>query len=254
VALLFLLTSCGGGSNSQNASPLSGNWQISLQRSETNTIKMQTGFFLQSGPSLTGQVVLTQTGCAGVGNAVGQVSGLSVSINVSQTGQTVNLTGKSAIDGSNMNGDYSLLASGCGTTQVGTWTATRVLPLNGNFTGIMASQKTPGVLLHFSGSVTQGANTGTSTATLSGSMTSTDAPPCFNNVNLSGLVSGTSVVLNVLAQDGTTLGSYQGTGTTDMQTITGQYDFFNVQSDVLGDCGGGDFGTAVLTVQTASTM
>jgi hypothetical protein len=85
-------------------------------------------------------------------------------------------------------------------------------------------------------------------------MTSPDAPSCFNSVNITGLVSGTDVVFNFAASDGTSLGASFGTGTTDMTTITGQYNFFNGQSNILASCGGGDFGDAVLTVQTASAI
>jgi hypothetical protein len=79
-------------------------------------------------------------------------------------------------------------------------------------------------------------------------MTSADSQPCFSKVNIVGQVSGTGVVLNFVAPDGTVLGSYQGIGTTDMTSITGQYNFFNAQSDVLGNCGGGDFGAAIITI------
>jgi hypothetical protein len=67
-------------------------------------------------------------------------------------------------------------------------------------------------------------------------------------MNIVGQVSGTAVVMNLVAPDGTVLGSYQGTGTTDMASITGQYDFFNAHSDVLGNCGNGDFGTATINI------
>ena len=251
-ACLLLLTACGDSGSTNGTGTLSGNWQIALQRSDTGAIKLQTGFLLQSGTSIAGQVLLTQTGCAGVGTASGQVSGSTVAINVTQTGQSVQLKGTAASDGSSIHGDYSLLASGCGNTQTGTWTGTRVTTLNGSFTGTLSSNLTPGVILHFTGTVAQGANTGGSTASLSGTMTSSDAPSCYNNVNINGLVSGTSVVFNLTASDGTALGAYQGTSTTDMNTITGQYNFFNAQSDVLGNCGGGDFGDAVLNVQVSA--
>jgi hypothetical protein len=252
-ACLLLLTACGGSSSNSSQGSLSGNWQIALQRGDTGAIKTQTGFLLQSGTSITGQVLLTQTGCAGVGTATGEMSGSSVAINVTQTGQTVQLKGTAAGDGSSIQGNYSLLASGCGNTQTGNWNGTRIPTLNGSFTGTFSSKLTPGVALHFNGTVAQGANTGSSSASLNGTMTSSDAPACYNNVNINGMVSGTSVVFNLLTADGTALGAYQGTGTTDMNTITGQYNFVNAQSDVLGNCGGGDFGDAVLSVQVTAT-
>jgi hypothetical protein len=246
--LLFILTGCSTSSSHSGSGGLSGNWQISLQRSETNAVKNQSGFLMQSGESLSGELLLTQTGCAGVGIVSGQVRGDSVSISVSQNGQTINLTGTASSAGSSMSGDYSLLASGCGNTQTGTWTAVRIASVSGSLNSTFTSSLTPGVVIHFAGKVSQGDNTGQSNAPLTGSMTSSDSQPCYSNVNVVGQVSGTAVVLNLVAPDGTVLGAYQGTGTTDMTSISGQYSFFNVHSDVLGDCGGGDFGTATIAV------
>lgn len=206
---------------------------------------------MQSGDSLSGELLLTQTGCAGVGTVSGRVSGDNVSIGVSQNGQTINFTGTTSSGGSSMTGDYSLLASGCGNTQTGTWNAVRITPLSGNLNATFTSSLTPGVVIHFAGKISQGDNTGQSNASLTGNMTSADSQPCYSNVNIVGQVSGTAVVLNLVAPDGTVLGSYQGTGTIDMTSINGQYNFFNAQSDVLGNCGGGDFGAAAITVASS---
>jgi hypothetical protein len=203
---------------------------------------------MQSGISLSGEFLLTLTGCAGVGIVSGQVKGDNVSIGVTQNGQTITLTGTASTGGSMMSGDYSLLASGCGNTQTGTWTAVRVSPVLGTLNAVFTSTLSPGVVIHFAGKISQGDNTGQSNAPLTGNMTSADSQPCYSNVNIVGQVSGTAVVLNLVAPDGTVLGAYQGTGTTDMTSMNGQYNFFNANSDVLGDCGGGDFGTATITV------
>jgi hypothetical protein len=248
---LVALTACGGG-NGNSPSPvgsLSGNWQMVLEKnSNANLSKTQSGFLLQAGASLSGGVVISGN-CSGTGPAQGQVNGSNVTISVNQTDQTVNLTGTATSDGGSMSGNYSILSSGCGTSEIGTWTASQVKPLKGNLQGTFTSTLTPGVVFHFTGSVTQGSNTGASNATLSGSMTSTDAPSCFDSVSITGLISGTSVVFNFLASDGTALGAYLGSATTDASALNGNYNFFNAQSPILMSCGGGDFGTVTFTVQ-----
>jgi hypothetical protein len=246
---LMFLTSCGGGGGSTGTPTgnFAGNWQISLQRDQSNTLKTESGFLVQSGDALSGNLLLTgDTNCAGVGAAQGQVSGSNVAINVSQIGQTVNLTGSLASSGS-ASGSFSIFASPCGSTQVGTWTASQVQTLAGSLQGTFTSTSPQfsGVIYQISGKVTEAPNTGESAANLSGSMTSTNAP-CWSSVSISGSISGTSVVFNLLSSEGVALGQFHGTATTDASTITGVYDFLNTQPPPLNGCQ--DFGTAVVMV------
>lgn len=242
---LALLTACGGGDSSKTAS-LSGNWQIQLQ-SDTSS-ETQSGFLLQSGHSITGgfqlsgQTISGVAECVGVGSVQGQSNKSNVTLAVSQAGQTVNLNGTSGTDLTTMSGNYSILSSGCGQTEVGKWTATAVKPLTGNlqFTFTSSGSLAP---FHYVGTITQGPNTGQSTATLSGSMTSSDAP-CLTSASIAGVISGTSVVLNFLSTDGLSLGKYQGTTTTDATSIDGFYRFSN---PAIGSCD--DIGGATATVQ-----
>ena len=245
------LAACGGSSSpsKSNSVALAGNWQLALTKvvlGTPSTVRNQSGFFLQHGATLSGGLLISGN-CAGLGQAQGQVGKSNVSITTVQSAQTITLTGTASADGSNMNGTYSLLASGCGTSEVGNWTANQVKPLNGNFQAIFTSSLS-GLIFNFSGSATQGANTGASTASLSGNMTSSDAT-CFTTAVLSGLISGTSVVFNVQASDGTSLGKISGTASADMSTITGNYGFSNPQSKLLAGCGGHDSGTVSFTVQ-----
>ena len=243
---LVVLTACGGRGNGDTASsgqPFSGNWQMVLQLSPTSS-KTESGFILQSGHSLTGKfVVAGQTVCAGLGSAQGEVSGSNVAITVNQIGQTVGLTGTTVSDGTSISGNYSILASGCGVSQIGTWTADRVKPLNGSFQGTFTSIQNNGLVYEVAATVTQGPNTGSSTSDLSGTITSTNAS-CFSSLSISGLISGTSVVFNLVTLDGTAVGQYRATATTDATTLTGNYQF-NAQTHVCS----GDFGTAALTLQ-----
>src|SRR5579862_5759063 len=72
--LLAAMSACGGGgSNTPTSSSLAGNWQMTLQDNNTGAVKTESGFLLQSGNALTGNLLLTgQTECPGVGAASGR--------------------------------------------------------------------------------------------------------------------------------------------------------------------------------------
>jgi len=249
---------------------LSGNWQMTLQSTTLSETESQSGFLIQAGNTVTGSVQFsgqtfsdpmtgtTTTVCEGVGPALGQTTGSNVALVVSTAGQTVNLTGTSANNSTSMSGNYSILAAGCGQTEIGTWTANQVIPLTGSFaatfTPYSSSEYTN--VFHFTGMVTQGSNTGGSTTTLSGSMMSSDLP-CFSSATLAGVVSGTSVVFNLLTPTGITLGKLSGTLTTDATQINNAAFAFTNATDpsVLGICdqmGIGTRGTATIAVQPSS--
>lgn len=245
---LALLTSCGGGNGS--TPNLSGNWQLTLVNTQTHASKSESGFLVQSGTAVTGNVLLTgQTNCAGTGSAQGQVSGSSINITVNQVGQTFGLTGTIASSGSKMSGNYTLLASPCGNSQVGTWSASLVSALTGNLKATFTSTTTPGLVYQFAGMITQGANAGGTSATLSGSMQSTNAP-CLTSVVITGQISGTAVVFNLLSTEGVAIGQYVGTATTDGGTVTGTY---NLQPEAPSQSGCHDFGNAVFDVQAGGS-
>lgn len=247
VLCVLMWASCGSNGNGNDPLPLSGNWQaaLTLTTPPGNKVKGLSGFLIQSGNTLTGNMLLAgQTQCTGVGAASGQLSGSAISLSVSETGQTVNLTGMVG-GGSSMGGNYSILASPCGASQIGTWTANLVQPLTGNFQGTFTSTQTSGLVYHFSGTISQAANTGSSSANLSGSMTSTDSP-CFSSASVSGLISGTAVVFNLLSSEGIALGRLNGTTTTTAGSITGPYEILNSQSVQLGGCT--DLGNAAISL------
>ncbi len=240
--LLFLvvLTACGGGSSDPSSSgSIAGNWQITLN---SNPAKTPSGFLLQAGNSVSGGLLISGN-CAGLGATQGQVAGSNVALIVNGTSQTLSLTGTAMADGSSMSGNYSILASGCGASEVGTWTATQVAALTGNFQATFISTVTSNLSFSFTGTVTQGPNTGTSYASLSGSMTSTDSP-CFSGASISGQISGTSAVLNLATSDGTSLGKITATATTNASSMSGTYAFVNAQMPLA--CGT-DFGTVVFS-------
>src|SRR5579871_2950005 len=245
--LLAAMSACGGGgSNTPTSSSLAGNWQMTLQDNNTGAVKTESGFLLQSGNALTGNLLLTgQTECPGVGAASGQVTSPAVSLTINQIAQTATLTGQASSDGSTLSGTYSILASGCGGTQVGKWMATLVKPLSGNFKATFTSGATS-IVFPASGMIAQNSNSGGSTTNLSGSLSASDAP-CLTAATITGVISGTTVLLNFSSQEGAPLGQYRGTMTTDGTMITGNYNLLSTPSPPGGQCD--DFGTAVITIQ-----
>jgi hypothetical protein len=249
LACVLVALSCSGGSSKNNidAGLLSGNWQIGLQSSPPSTsTPTESGFLLQTGNSLTGQFVFGgQTQCTGLGSAQGTLSGSNVEITLTQSGQTVTLTGTAASDGSTMGGTYAILDSGCGNgTSTGTWSANPVEPITGTYLATFDSY-TLGVY-SFSVTVTQGANTGASVAALNGAAASSNAP-CGNNLTIAGAVGGTSVVFNYLTSGGTAVGQFRGTTSTNAKTLNGTFDFL-AQSN-MPSCAAGDSGSITLVQQ-----
>lgn len=253
-ACILTVSACGGGGHSNSTSTsgmLSGNWQMVLTQTQPppggSAVQTESGFLTQSGESLAGSIL--QSGsppCVGLGTVSGSVNGSVVAITVDQVGQTVTLSGTATSDGAAIGGNYSILASGCGSSTVGIFSATQVKPLSGNLLATFTSGEFIGSVYTFTGSLTQGQNTGTSYGTLSGTMTSTNAP-CINSFSIAGQVRGTSVVFNFLASDGTSQGQYQGTTSTDGTTLTGTYDFLAQSNGCYGDAG-----TVSITLQPSS--
>jgi hypothetical protein len=249
LACLAVLTGCGGGSTS-SINPngqVSGNWQIALQRAPKSS-KTLSGFILQLSDSVTGGLMLSGS-CAGVGSATGTMTGQNISLDATVTGQALNLGGTVSSDGSTMTGTYTILASGCGNSETGTWSATRVKPLSGSFHGTLTSTRPSGIISDVSGMITQGPNGGQSSAVLSGAITSTDSP-CFSSATLSGVISGTTVVLTITAADGSALGQFFSlTTTTNGTSLTGKYSFLSqLQLPPGTPCRSGDAGTLSITL------
>jgi len=240
---LVVLSGCGSSTSSPSPGGLSGNWQMTVY---TNPLKTPSGFLLQSGNSLSGRFLVSGL-CPSVAPAQGQLSGSNVSLTINQTAQTMTLTGTATADESSMSGNYSNLANGCGQTQVGPWTASRVNTLTGNFQSTFTSGNVNAVF-HFTGSVTQGANTGGSYALLSGNMTSTDAT-CFMSASITGQITGTSVVLNLEDSAGDSLGKVDAVLTTDATSASGTYEFSS--PTVKLPCVS-DYGTVVFVITPSS--
>jgi hypothetical protein len=215
----------------------------------STTTETESGFLLQTNNSLTGEFLLSaQSECAGLGSVQGTVNGSKVVIALDQMGQTVSLTGVAANDSSSISGTYSILGSSCaGGSSSGNWSASLVKPVTGNYQATFTSNNVSVGSYTFALNVTQAANSGLNTETISGRMTSTNAP-CARTISVAGVVSGTSIVFNFLSSDGSTaLGQFRGATSVDATTLTGTYDFLANTQGCAGD------GGTISIVQQASS-
>jgi hypothetical protein len=246
VCSAMLLAGCGN-SHTNNSSPsasgaLSGNWQMSLLPTGKTLAKTQSGFLVQNGSAVTGGLMVLDSPCSGVGNVTGTIDSTGVSLSVTPTLLQVALTGSVGSDQKSMSGNFTMLEFGCGGTSSaplsGTWTANLVASLNGKILGTFTSRE--GVTYPVAGQISQGPNTGISTATLTGNITASGY--CFLGAGFTGTVSGTALVLSLLDPTGAQVGQMTGSNSIDGTSITGKY-VLQAQPNAPPPCKGGDGGT-----------
>src|SRR5258708_17938410 len=143
-----------------------------------------------------------------------------------------------------MSGDYTILSTGCtgsqSAPQLGTWTADLVTPLNGTVQGTFLS--TPhGTTVNVTGQLTQGANTGSSLAPLTGTLSL--AGYCYPTATVVGSISGTSVAISLVNTDGSAFGEVDGVTSLDGTSVTGTYRAIGQGSGVAKNCVDGDSGS-----------
>lgn len=223
VILALTLVSCGGSgsSSSPQSGPLSGNWQITLTQEypRPQVLLSVSGFLSQSASAVTGSLQVPQSSqnghCAGVAALTGAVSGQTANFVIDNGGAELNLTGTVSSDQKSISGSYSGQAGGCFTTPTtGTWMASLIPPLNGNFTGTLTSSsymalltgQSPPAPVAVVGSFTQTGGAGSSNATLTGTIQASGYP-CFRTASFSGTISGANVYLQVFGYDSTLLGT-----------------------------------------------
>jgi|SRR5277367_1528045 len=251
LAVPLLMAGCGGSSSTKtSSSSLSGNWLISMTKTDHPTIiHTQSGFLLQNGDNITGNVVFNDAPCSGVASVNGTVSGSSVSLAVNPVGTAITLTGAVSSSQPPMSGNYTILSTGCSGSQSapeeGAWTASQVSPLSGTISGTLMSSS--GTTYQVTGKVSQGPNTGASEAPLSGTLTVTDY--CFTTANILGTISGTSITMNLVNPDGTEIGQLNGTTSLDGSTVN-PATYHIVPQGVGGTapCVDGANGTAMLAI------
>ena len=221
LASLAVLTACGGSSSPQNSGPtLAGNWQIML--TPNNQVSFQpralSGFAQQAGINLTGSVTFlipniqnpSAPPCAGAAPLTGKIDGQNLHLSVNQNGQMLTLTGASSSDNSSLSGTYTSPAGICEPAESGSWTATLIKPISGSFQGVFHSVSSNSYSLQdkdfqITGTITQGENTGATSATLIGTITAANYQ-CFSTASLNGTVSGSTVRLSIIGVSGLQVG------------------------------------------------
>jgi hypothetical protein len=239
VALLvatMMLSSCGSNNNSNNTqvndNSLEGNWQFTMAPPPDGSFLggLQGGFLLETNSTITGSAAyavslpLLPYPCnSGSSQVTGTITDQTVSLTAVAGSQTLTLTGTLSFDGTTVVGTYSSTAgtagdgSACGTVQSGLqWSAVLVPTITGPIQGNFHSTGGPAGLAEqdflVSGGLFQAANTGASSAVVTGNLTFLNATtnlsdyPCFTSASLSGQVSGNIVNLQIVGPDGSILG------------------------------------------------
>jgi len=232
---------CGGGSKPASATGLlEGNWQITLIPHGSTLQPVYTGFLLQKGPNVSGSVILGD-GCSGVGTVTGKFDGQNVTLGIQEFGQDISLNGSMPSGSASLSGQYSTLAGACGGNSTGTWTAVQVKPLAGAFHGTFTSLN---ATLTVTGTLTQGANIGASTATVSGNITATGTVICsyLTSASIRGVISGTVLNVDFYDSKGNIIGQIPTTAqpallTPDGTSLSGSYSFGAISGSCFGDNG-----------------
>ena len=218
---------CGSSGSSSTAiggGALSGNWQFNLTQNYPGATQQfsVSGFVVDSNGTLTGTVqgpTVISTNfkyeCGGVGPFTGAVSGQNVTFTVNPGGTVFNFAGTLSSDNASMTGTYQSLAGACSKDDTtGTFTALLVPPITGNFSGTLTDSTymseltgvSPATPIAVTGTLTQSATAGGSSASVTGTITAASYP-CFQTVSLTGTISGQNVYLDVYDYTGVEIGT-----------------------------------------------
>lgn len=211
---------------------LTGNWQFTMSPPTDGSFVggLEGAYLSQNNGSLNGDatysVSLTSFSIpcnTGSATITGTVSGQTVQLTAVAGAQTFSFTGTMSLTGSTITGTYDATAgtagdgSPCGAAQSGLeWSATLIPLLTGSVQGSFLSgggaAGLTGQEFAVSGTLTQQANTGSSSSAVSGSLsflnpyTNTSPYPCFQTASVYGQISGSWVSLQIVGSDGTQLG------------------------------------------------
>ena len=289
-----LLMLCGCSNHVPDVPPfgpqLSGNWQFTVANPPDQSFAggLQGGFLVQNNNSLTGSIAYSISDSpasvcnSGSATITGTISEQNVTFTAAAGTQTFTFIGSVSTDSSTMIGTYSSTAGtgangiACGTAQTNlAWSANFVPPLvgaiQGNFHSTGGSSGLMNQQFPVTGLITQAANSGQSSAVVTGTLTFVDPVsllsvyPCIDMVTLNGSISGNIVTLRLIAGDGSNVGQMGGILPT--QPVT--FDRFrggNVLHDLAGmgyafntqTCPGtslvqaGDFGNICLGVANST--
>ncbi len=231
LASVLTLSACGGVGSSPSTivtnPTVSGNWQFTMAPPADGSFLggLQGGFLLQTSGSVNGSITYAvslpdllipcNSGSAAI---TGTTSDRDVTLTAVAGTQTFSLVGKRGLDGFTMTGTYSSTdgtasnGAPCGTAQSGLqWSAVFVPPLTGPLQGSFHSAGGNAGLAQqeflVSGSLTQAANTGASSTSVTGTLdflnpiTNLSDYPCFPTASVNGQISGDSVYLQIVGTD-----------------------------------------------------
>jgi hypothetical protein len=250
LAATLALSGCGSNGNGAPPTPsLSGNWQFTVANPSDQSFLggIQGGFLLQKSDGITGGAVYSvsqpsqnggnSTVCnSGSAAITGTITGQAVTLTAVAGTQAFTFTGTQSLDGSTIVGTYTSTAgtaadgSPCGTPQTGLqWSATSVAPLTGSALGSFHSTGGAAGLgnqdFPVFATLTQGENIGASNATITGTLSFIDPTsllsvyPCFDTASVNGQISGSSVVLQIIASDGSNVGQIGGPPGSGLGTV-----------------------------------
>jgi hypothetical protein len=297
------LTGCGGSTGTtgviQYPTTITGNWQFTVAAPPDGSFQggLQGGFLIQSGTSVTGGAFYSvslpgltipcNTGSATITGSKNS-SGVWTLTAIAGT-QTFTFTGTLSLDGFTMSGTYTSTAgtagdgSPCGTAQAGLqWSAASVPTVTGALQGSFHSTGGGAGLINqdflVTGGLTQGANTGGGSAVVTGTLTflnpvtNVSDYPCLVSANVSGLISGNMLILEITGSDGSVIGqmgepigSFNSTGINPLlyNSVTGGFALQGAQPTYMvatPDCPGslnnasnaGDYGNICLAVNSTN--
>ena len=235
LGLMLMTLGCGGGSTpvptpastgqSSSDFSISGNWQFSMTAPSDKSFTggVQGGFLLQNQSAVNGSAIFAVSkpgdssgNCGNSGSAqiTGSVNGNTVTLKAVAGGQTFTFKGSVSADDLSMTGTYDATAGvgkdggSCGTAQTGLqWSAHAVPTIGGSIQGFIHS--VGGVNVPITGILTQAANVGASSTTVTGSLTFLGYS-CLGSshqtVSLTGQISGENLVLNIISDAGLKIG------------------------------------------------
>jgi hypothetical protein len=297
---LIVLSGCGTEAHKTTTSlpplTLSGNWQFTMAAPADTSFMggLQGGFLLQgTSGSATGSVAYSvslpnASGPCNSGSAAttGTIKGQNITVTAVAGTQTFALTGTVSFDGSTMSGTYNSTAgtaadgSPCGTAQTGLqWSAVSIPPLTGSLQGTFYSAGGTAGLADqefvLTGGIKQAANTGASSAIVTGNLSFLNAAsnatnyPCIAAASVNGEISGNSVNLQIMGSGGSAIGQIGAspTAASSLGTVTfnpaqGTYVLQSLSGFAYAvyssACGGGtlqnpaDYGSICLALNSSS--
>ena len=251
-AFTVMLSACGSSSSSgqqQINIPLAGNWQFLMSNTPAVTpgSGLQGGFLLEKNDgTITGTIAYSvtrpgeTTPCNhGSATVTGTIHGRDVSFTAVAPSQTFTFTGTAAAIGLNaaMAGSYTSTAGTgldgdpCGDAATLGWTANSLPPVQGfiigNFHSTGGNAGLSNQNFPLTGTLSQGPNTGASTATVSGTLNFVDPNTnlkdyrCAVSASVQGQISGSAIYLQLLGSDGSPIGQIgSGDSESDVQPVT----------------------------------